>query len=520
MNAELDLKQLAFDHRTTARPKRARRRLVSRYLIPAVIVIGFAAMLGWAARDQFLSRRAVTVVPVVTARAESQQSRTPLFQAAGWIEPRPTPVLVTALAEGVVGELLVVDGQMVEAGQPVAKLIDVDARLALNQAEADLALRQAEPASIRAQWHAAKLRLQHPSHLEAPLADAESLLAKVETQLGQLPLLVQAARARVEYAKQDLEGKRAAGSAVAGRARQRAQSDYDVAVAELEELRERRPRLKTEAEALQRKREALAEQCELLIEESRSVADSEAKLQVAEARCRQAELAVEKAELELERMVVKTPVAGRVLELIARPGSRVAGARAGSTGADGAVVSLYDPKMLQVRADVRLEDVPLVQPGQPVRIETASSKEPIDGEALYATSTANVQKNTLEVKVALRSPPDSVRPEMLVTATFLAPDQGGSDSEEDRRRKRLLVPRQLVESSGDGPAVWTAAAGGVARRKRVRLGQAGTEALVEAVEGLNPTDKLISGGRAGLADGDRVTITGEDSSMGLMAPAD
>ncbi|MFO7907178.1 MAG: HlyD family efflux transporter periplasmic adaptor subunit, partial [Pirellulaceae bacterium] len=360
------------------------------------------------------------------------------------------PVLVTALAEGVVGELLVVDGQMVEAGQPVAKLIDVDARLALNQAEADLALRQAELASIRAEWDAAKLRLQHPSHLEAPLADAESSLAKVETELGQLPLLVQAARARVEYAKQDLEGKRSAGSAVAGRARQRAQSAYDVAVAELEELKERRPRLKSEAEALQRKREALAEQCELLIEESRSVADSEAKLQVAEARCRQAELAVEKAELELDRMVVKTPVAGRVLELIARPGSRVAGARSGSTGADSAVVSLYDPKMLQVRADVRLEDVPLVQPGQPVRIETASSKEPIDAEVLYATSTANVQKNTLEVKVALRSPPDSVRPEMLATATFLAPDQGGSESEEDRRRKRLLVPRQLVESSGDG----------------------------------------------------------------------
>jgi len=519
MNSELDLKQLALDRGDRSRPNRARRRVVSRYLIPAAIGVGFSAMLGWAARDHFLPRKPVTVVPVVMTRAEIRQAGTPLFQAAGWIEPRPTPVLVTALAEGVVEELLVVDGQSVQAGEPVARLIEVDARLALEQAEADLALREAEIAGERAELRAAKLRWQHPSHREAPLAEAESLLAKMERELGQLPLLLQAAQARLRYARQDLEGKRAAGAAVSGRTLQQAQTAHDVATAELQELEQRKPRLQGEAEALRRKRDALAQQRELLIEESRSVADSEARLQAAEARLRQARLAVQKARLELERMVVRTPVAGRVLELIARPGTRVAGRGAGSTEtsarADGTVVSLYDPKMLQVRADVRLEDVPLVQPGQAVQIETASSKEPIQGEVLYATSTANVQKNTLEVKVALRSPPEAVRPEMLVTATFLAPARPENESEEHRDQERLLAPRQLVESTGDGHAVWTAAADGVARRRSVRLGKAGTEALVEVVEGLTPTDKLISGGREGLADGDRITITGEDSSMGM-----
>jgi len=517
MSSELDLKQLAFDRRERAKPKRARRRVFSRYVVPGAIVLGFAAMLGWAARDQFLARKPVTVVPVVMARAEVRQAGTPLFQAAGWIEPRPTPVLVTALADGVVDELLVVDGQTVEAGQPVANLIDVDARLALKQAEADLALREAELAGARAELRAAELRLKNPSHLEAPLADAESLLAEKERKLAELPFLLQAAQAKVNYAEQDLQGKRAAGSAVPGRSLQQAQSTYDVAVAELEGLEQRRPRLESEAEALRKKRRALAEQRELLIDESRSVADSKAKLQAAEARRRQAELAVDKARLELERMVVKSPVAGRVLELIARPGTRVAGAGARSTRAESTVVSLYDPEMLQVRADVRLEDVPLVQPGQPVRVETASSKEPIEGEVLYATSTANVQKNTLEVKVALNAPPETVRPEMLVTATFLAPDRPESKPEEYRQQERLLVPRQLVESSEEGHAVWAADADGVARRQRVRLGRAGTEALVEVVEGLNPTDKLISGGREGLADGDRIRITNEDPSIGSTA---
>ena len=181
------------------------------------------------------------------------------------------------------------------------------------------------------------------------------------------------------------------------------------------------------------------------------------------------------------------------------------------------VVVLYDPRMLQVRADVRLEDVPLVQPGQPVEIETASAKGPIQGQVLYATSQANIQKNTLEVKVAIASPPPTIRPEMLVATTFLASEQPESESDSSEQQERLLVPRQLVESAGDGHTLWVADPSGVARLKSVRLGKAGTEDLVEVVEGLTPTDRLISGGREGLSDGDRITITGEDGSIGVMA---
>ena len=67
------------------------------------------------------------VVPVHVARAEVQQAGTPLFKAAGWVEPRPTPILVAALASGVVERLLVVEDQAVETGQPVAELVaDMD----------------------------------------------------------------------------------------------------------------------------------------------------------------------------------------------------------------------------------------------------------------------------------------------------------------------------------------------------------------------------------------------------------
>ena len=78
-----------------------------------------------------------------------------------------------------------------------------------------------------------------------------------------------------------------------------------------------------------------------------------------------------------------------------------------------AVVSLYDPKSLQVRVDVRLEDVPQVQIGQPVAIETAALAKPLTGEVLWVTTRADIQKNTLQVKVAITDPPAVITPEML-----------------------------------------------------------------------------------------------------------
>src|SRR5262249_57407742 len=117
---------------------------LSRYLLPAAAVLAFAAVLLWAMRDSLLPSKSVTIVPVITARAEIQQEGAPLFQAAGWVEPRPTPTVVSALAEGVVEELLVVEGQEVKAGEPVAKLIEIDAKLALDAAEATVLLRQAD----------------------------------------------------------------------------------------------------------------------------------------------------------------------------------------------------------------------------------------------------------------------------------------------------------------------------------------------------------------------------------------
>ena len=514
--SRLDLSRLAFDRgngsATARKPRRrqSRGRFLARVVLPGLILLGFAAMAAWAAGDLLRSATKVTVAPVVVRQAEVRRAGTPLFQAAGWVEPRPAATYVSSLASGVVEELLAVAGQDVKAGQTIARLVDADARFAVERAEADLALAEAAIGQADAELAAARRLHETPLPLQAAHAEAESLLAEVEAEAAALPSQVAAAEAALRFAEQTLEGRQAARGSVAARQIQEAENATARSTAELDGLRSRSDTLPRRVEALRSRKDTLAKQLEFRIEEAKRLAAAEADLRAAEARRSQAKVALDVSRLRLSRMVVTSPMNGRVLAVLAGPGTYLSGQEAQSNPQGSAVVSLYDPASLQVRADVRLEDVPRVVPGQPVTVETAASPEPLKGVVLSATSSANVQKNTLEVKVGLESPPPSVGPEMLVKATFLAPPTEDKPSEAEEKRERILVPRRLVEGEGAARTVWVAAADGTARKRAVTLGEAGTDELVEVTDGLRPTDRLISGGRESLGDGDRIEITGED----------
>jgi RND family efflux transporter MFP subunit len=515
MNPNVDLRQLAVrrENPPAAAAARRPRRWLTRIVLPAAVLLGFLAVTAWAARDSLLPSRSVTVVPVLATRGEVSHEGEPLFQAAGWVEPRPTPILVPALAEGVVDKLLVVEGQDVKAGETVATLIDADAKFALQAAEADLRLRQAELKSAQATRAAAAVNLEKPAHLRAALAEAEAELAHEQGHLAELPFQARAAEAKLRLARRELETVKSLrpGNLVADISVVRSQNEVDLLEFSVEELKAHLARAEKHVEALQEKCGALRLRLELKTEERRQHADAEAQVEAAEARVRQARVALDASSLRLERTAVKAPAAGRVLYLQARPGARVMGTSAVGGMDATTVVGLYDPARLQVRADVRLEDVPRVRPGQRVRIETpAAPGGPVHGEVLFPTSQADVQKNTLQVKVAIDNPPATLRPDMLVQVTFLA--AASSHAAKDQSPLlRLLVPRPLVENAGDKPFVWVAdQAAGVARRRVVKLGQGATDGLVEVLEGLNATDKIIASGRDGLSDGGRITVTGEE----------
>lgn len=523
MNHQVNLKQLAVERQTPevamvasgGGPVRARSAWLTRYLLPGLVIGGFLLLLGMTAGRQWWPARPVKVVPVVVKQAQVHAAGTPLFQAAGWIEPRPTAISVPALAAGVIDELCVVEGQEVAANQPIARLVDIDARLAVQRVEAQLAIRESELAQAIAVRDAAATRLKYPVHLEAELADAESQLALGQAELGDLSRRIEKAQTQLEFSEQSLTSKQRAQQAVAGIVLRQAEAEYATAQATLAEMTGRKTPLKNSVSALQRRASAVRQSLELLVDEQRQLREAEAAVAKASAMLEEAQVALAEAKLVLERMTVRAPRAGKVLSLVSYPGDRVMGIDSTSEHRSSTIVKMYDPLSLQVRADVRLEDVPLVAVGQPVQIETASSREVLQGRTLQATSAANIQKNTLEVKVELLDPPPNVTPEMLVTATFLAADTGGANTREPEQRQMLLAPQHLVQESEQGLVAWVVDAAGCAVPRQVQTGTSVEGEMVEIVSGLNPTDKLIASGVEELEAGIRVQVVGDDAHIGF-----
>jgi RND family efflux transporter MFP subunit len=516
---DLDLKQLAVRREENGRSRLTpKRRVFSRYVLPAVLIAGFLGMLGWAARDAYLPRRPVTVVPVLVSVADAQMAGTTLFNAAGWVEPRPTPTRVTALADGVVEKLLVVEDQLVAAGDPIALRIQRDAELALERARADQLIRAAEVEQANATLAAAQVRFDVPAHLELPLADADAALAAVQTELSNLEFAAERARVNLRVARQNLDSKSKVEQAIPGIVLLQAQGAFDSAKAELEELEKRRPVLQNQQAALQRSRDAAARRLELKVDERQAVDSARAAVASAEAQLQQARVAVTEAELQLERMTIRAPIAGRILDLVAAPGTQLMSSGLSlMEGRDsGTVVTMYQPEQLQVRVDVRFAELPhvlRVGAEQPVQIESPAVGGPLHGKVLFLTGSANPQKNTLEVKVSIDNPPGVLKPEMLVDVRFLAPESEQPQDETDEYR--MFIPRPLVESGEGGSAVWVAdIANGVAKRVPITLGESHTPALVEVKQGLTAASRLISTGREGLEVGMRITVTGEDAALG------
>ena len=199
-------------------------------------------------------------------------------------------------------------------------------------------------------------------------------------------------------------------------------------------------------------------------------------------------------------MTVRAPAAGRVLALVARPGMRLMGLTPGSLHDASTVVTLYDPARLQVRADVRLDDVPQRAAGPAGadrdggRARRAARRRGAAGRRRRPTS----RRTRCRSRWPSTTPPPTLKPDMLVQVTFLAPPRAG-DADAASRAAAAAGAAAAGRAAATAAAVWVAdQAAGVARRRPVKLGPAAGE-LVEVVAGLTPPDKLIVGGREGCA---------------------
>lgn len=506
MNEHLDLGALTRTRESRTGALRPPRRWL-RFAVPLALIAVFLMVFASSLEGVLRGARAVTLtrpVPVVGVAIAGAVAGSVAAQAAGWIEPDPFPVRVTALAEGVVAELLVQESDPVAAGDVLARLVDADARIALARAEAELAQAEAEERRMLADLQAARRAFESPTALieAVEVGRAERVGKRAEAEHRAQAVL--RGRAEVRIAQEELLVQRELGAAGAAGPRQveLAEARVEVAQAELAILEADAALATAEAQVADAKARRAERDFELRIEDSLRVEVSEAWCAQARAQVEAARAACDEARLRLERMELRAPITGVVLERLATLGTPLGAER-------DAVVTLYDPSALRVRVDVPQQDLGKLFVGQVARIESDARRgRPYRGEVLRVVRQADIQKVTLQAHVRVLDGDDLLRPEMLVQVRFLSraaeavPTEGTPsplDSGLVAIPTRLLLP-------GDEVWIVDGASGRAARRALRVVERDGERALVS--EGLDLSTKLVDSGRETLRVGDRLRAEG------------
>ncbi|HYE62061.1 MAG TPA: efflux RND transporter periplasmic adaptor subunit [Phycisphaerales bacterium] len=420
--------------------------------VPLAVLLSIAALVLYSARALLWRATDVWVAPVLSRHAASSASGAGsaarpaqvLVQAPGWVEADPYAISVTALTEGVVSEVLVLEGQRVQQGDVVARLVNEDAKLALSRSEAELEAMESELMQARANVYAAEARaaeVRDEVERKRPLVQAggisEGQFARLEIRLRSMDLEVESAKSAVK---------------------------------------------------------------------------------VAQAKVRQHELACEEAELALSRTEVRSPSSGVVLARLVEPGTRIS--MNAAAGMPGAIVRLYDPQRLQVRVDVPIAEAAKVGMGTPAQIVTEAMPDTVfKGVVTRLVHEANIQRNTVQVKVAIENPSETLKPEMLTRVRFMGqgkPATGstaGTPSTAQQDSTTFLVPAAaLLHASGGVAHVFivdrTADAGAMASMRQVSFTPA-MDGYVEAQGPLHEGDRVIIEPLDRVRDGGRVRVLGE-----------
>ncbi len=435
-------------------------------LLTLVLLGGLLAVLSTVFRDRLRPSVAVQVGSVLlleedggTVSGQGAQASELLFQASGWIEPDPWPLRVAVLTDGFVQAVWVKEGETVTNGQLIARLDPADATLEWREAQAREAAAQAAVAAASNQLHAASTRQE-------------------------------AALARVDGA--------AAWMAEAQDVWRRFSSLSAREVAETRLIAARRALGVSETELVAAKAGAAGAAALL--------AAAESQIQTRKADLAAARRRLEMAILALERTRVRAPANGIVLRRYVEPGSKRIAAMDDPDSAT--IISMFDPNHLQVRVDVPLAEAGRLAVGMPTRISTAMLPgQTFTGEVTRIVGQADLQRNTLQVKVVIKVPSVRMRPEVLCRVEFWG--AGGKAFAEDggpaSGRHALWVPVAAVPE-GDGPEqeVWVVhPVSHEVERRAVRVGPRRRDGYLIVREGLRANEMVVIGGGASLKAGRR-----------------
>ena len=410
-------------------PTRRGARLTALALILGVLAVAWVAL-----KPMLFPPRPVEVAPVEAGEAAtSTANRAGVVEAQGWIEAAPWPVSVRPLVRGIVETMEVVEGDQVVANTTVIatlRNLDVENEAVLaaaaldaaRAAEAEAKARADVAASLREQLLAERARR---TELEGRVEEAVAAMQAAEESVRVAQAAREAALVDVEAQQRLLDGGSGLPVALARAEAQLREAEARVRDAEAGLLRARAAH-----KTLQGVYELAREGVDDPRDAEGEVTRAKAAVVAAAARTKEAEARQQVAASNVAQLEVRAPSSGRVLRLEAAPGALVGpqgdfkemgepSASGTLNRMTGTLCVLYVPQQLQARIDVPMGSVGGIVPGTSAEISVEGiTEQPMVGTVSRLVREADLNKNTLQVKVTLDAPPESVVPEMLCRARF------------------------------------------------------------------------------------------------------
>jgi HlyD family secretion protein len=156
------------------------------------------------------------------------------------------------------------------------------------------------------------------------------------------------------------------------------------------------------------------------VESQQSADDARLRLEAAQASLAEVRGNYELAATYLDWTVIRSPINGVVLEKLVSPGELVVPQSFGGTGPSTALISLADPKDLQVEIDIGESDLSKVRLNQRCQVSPEAFPDKVyEGYVAEMAPEANRQKGTLQLKVQIRNPDAFLTPQLSAKVDFL-----------------------------------------------------------------------------------------------------
>jgi len=431
-------------------------------------VISLIAVLGFVGYQRISARRAAAAAPALETAIVQRNDLTVAVEATGSLAPR-SEVALAFKSGGQVTEVLVAEGQDVEAGETLARLDTSDLERQLAAAEQTLII---QTASLE--------QLLDPDASLVAAAEANLAAAYMEYrgQNREHTIDLEAAEQRLDDEMAAVKDAQAAYDAVTDKTSDEAAEAQRALERAAIKMAAAQAGYNIVAAGVISDTQALPAWAKLAGAEKtlRDLVDPDAQtLKIARAQVEQAHISVEQIQAQLDAATLVAPLAGTVTALHVQPGEWATPGKP--------VIVLSDLSGLEVKVNLDETDVARIDLGYPAVITLdAFPGVEISGHVESIAPVAIVQSGVVLYPVTINLDDTAdlpLRSGMTANVSILVESREGT----------LLVPLRAVETEGEQAYVWRVTPDGN-ERVSVTLGLM-TDTEVEILSGLSEGEEVV-----------------------------